>query len=124
MPPYPGPGYANLHHTNRQTFLFNNEAIPAGTASIAVQLERISRSSYPWGAAFQLKFSGPPGVFEVDIQVSETENDPDYITVAAIAATSTTNVARFDLTNIFPKFVRGYVRTLTNAVNTTLLVTR
>lgn len=124
MPGYPGGGHAALLRTNQQAFLFNNESIAAGTASIAVQLERISHSSYPFGASFQLKFSGNPGVFEVDIQVADTNADSDYISVAQLSTVNSGFVTRFDLTNLWPKFVRGNVVTLTNAVNTTLLVTR
>ncbi len=124
MPGYPGGGHAILLGTNRQHFLFNNETVPADTASIAVQLARISHSSYPFGASFQLKFGGSPGAFEVDIQVSDTDTDEDYITVAQLDNVSSNFVTRFDLTNLWPKFVRGYIVTLTNSVTTTLLVTR
>lgn len=124
MPPYPGDGLAALLRTNQQAFLFNNETVPAGTSSIAVQLERISRSSYPFAAAFQLKFSGAPGVFEVDIQASETGADVDFVTVAQLQAVNGNSVTRYDMTNLWPKFVRGHVTTLTNPVNITLLVTR
>lgn len=124
MPGYPGGGQAGLLRTNQQKFLFNNETVAAGSASIAVQLDRIAHSSYPWGASFQLKFAGSPGVFEFDIQVADTDTDADYITVAQLTSVSTTFVTRYDLTNLWPKFVRGFVNTLGNAVNTTLLVTR
>lgn len=124
MPPYPGDGLAALLRTNQQAFLFNNETIPAGTSSIAVQLERIPRASYPFACSLQLKFSANPGAFEVDVQISDTGADADFVTVAQIQAVSATFVARYDITNLWPKFVRGHITTLGNAVNTTLLVTR
>lgn len=124
MPGYQGAGNAALLRTNKQTFLFNNETVSAGSASVAVQLERISHSSYPFGASFQVKFSGAPGVFEVDIQAADTDADGDYVTVASIAAVGSSNVTRYDMTNLWPKFVRALVKTLGNAVNVTVLVTR
>lgn len=124
MPGYQGAGNAALLRSNRQAFLFNNETVAAGRASIAVQLERISHSSYPFGASFQVKFDGAPGVFEVDIQVADTDADADYVTVATIAAVSSNNVTRYDMTNLWPKFVRVFVTSLANAVHTTVLVTR
>lgn len=124
MPGYQGAGHAALLRTNQQAFLFNNETVAAGRASIAVQLERIPRSSYPFGASFQLKFGGVPGAFEVDIQVADTDADGDYVTVASIAAVNSNNVSRYDMTNLWPKFVRAFVNTLGNAVSVTVLVTR
>lgn len=124
MPGYQGGGHAALLRSNQQLFLFNNETVVGGRASISVQLERISHSSYPFAASFQLKFSGNPGVFEVDIQVADTDSDGDYITIASLASVGSTFVARYDMTNLWPKFVRGNVVALANAVNTTLLVTR
>lgn len=124
MPGYPGAGQAALLRTNQQKFLFNNELIAAGRASIAVQLERIPRASYPFAASFQLKFGATPGVFEVDIQVADTDSDADYVSVAQIQSVSTGFTSRYDMTNLWPKFVRAYVLTLTNAVNATVLVTR
>lgn len=127
MPGYSGAGQAALLRTNQQVFLFNNEPILSGTASIAVQLERISRSSYPFGASFQLKFSGAPGTFEVDIQTSDTDLDADYCNINtwnSTASLNTNNVGRIELPQFWAKFVRAYVKTLTNAVNVTVLVTR
>ncbi len=127
MPGYGGTGRAELLRTNRQEFLFLNEAVVSGTASIAVQLERISRTSYPFGASFQIRFSGDPGVFEVDIQTSDTDIDTDYCTINTLNSAGNLNanfVGRVELPNFWAKYVRVYIRTLTNAVNTTVLVTR
>lgn len=124
MPGYAGAGHAQLIRTNSQIFLFNNETVAAGAASIAVQLERISRSAYPWGTSFQVKFAANPGAFEVDIQIADTDADSDYISVAQIAAANTTFVGRYDMTNLFPRFARARVVTLTNAIGVTVLVTR
>jgi len=48
---YPGAGRASLLRANSQQWLFQQQLIAAGTASIAVQLERIKMSYfYPLGA--------------------------------------------------------------------------
>src|SRR5882762_12016451 len=102
MPGYPGGGQARLLRTNQQIFLFNNETVAAARESIAVQLDRISHSSYPFGASFQIKFSGDPGAFEVDIQTSDTDNDADYCTINLLNSSSQLNsnfVGRVELPN-------------------------
>jgi hypothetical protein len=124
MPGYPGGGNAGLLRSNRQAFLFNNEIVAVGAASIAVQLERISHSSYPFGVSFQAKFSANPGVFGIDIQIADTDLDADYVTVATISASNATFVGRYDLTNLWPRFVRAHVSALGNSVGVTVLVTR
>lgn len=124
MPGYAGAGRAALLRVNQHRFLLNNELIAAGRASHAVQLERIPRASYPFAASFQISFSATPGVFEIDIQVADTDSDGSYVTVAMISSVNTGLTARYDMTNLWPKFVRVFVNTLTNSVNTTALVTR
>jgi hypothetical protein len=127
MSGYAGAGQAQLLRTNQQVFFFNSETVTAPTASIAVQLERISRSSYPFGASFQLKFSGNPGTFEVDIQTSDTDLDADYCNINTWNSTASLNanyVGRIELPQFWAKFVRAYVKTLTNAVTVTVIATR
>lgn len=126
MPGYQS-GQAKLLRTNQQAFLLNNEVVAAGSASAAVQLDRISHSSYPFGASFMIKFSATPGTFEVDIQTSDTDVDSDYCTISTLNAAGSLNasfVGRIELPQFWAKFARAYVRTLTNAVNMTVLVTR
>lgn len=124
MPAYPGNDLAKLLYENQQAFLWNNEVAVVGSASIAFQLRRERGASYPFGASFELFFSGAPGVFEMDIQVADTDQDLRYITVATIAAVNANNVTRYDMTNLYPKYVRGKLVALANVVNTTLQVTR
>ena len=130
MPAYPQGGLAKLLRSNQQGFLFNNESVSVPEMSVAFQLERISHSAYPWGASFELVFSGDPGTFEVDIMVANTDQLANYLQLAMINTLGTStvtgaHVARYDMaTNVWPKFVAAYVRTLTNAVNVTMTVTR
>jgi hypothetical protein len=127
MPIYPGSGQAQLIRENRQIFLFQNETVAQGTASIAVQLERIRASYYPWGASFEVMFSGAPGTFELDIQTADIDEDPHYCTINVFNSTAQLNanyVGRIELPQFWAKYVRAYLKTLTNPVTTTLLVTR
>ena len=130
MPGYPGNDLANLLRSNQQAFLWNNENAAAGALSAAVQLERISHSSYPWGVAFDVQFSGAPGAFEIDIVGAQDDvgypNPGQYVVLGTITAVNSSNCGRWDMpSNMWPKFVAAILKTLTNsAVNTTLRVTR
>ena len=133
MSGYGGTGQATLLRDNRQQFLFQQEVNVTGRASIAVQLERVNRSFYPWGVSFELFFTDAngnpanPGVFEVDIQTADIDQDTHYCTINALAGAGFLNsnyVGRLELPSFWAKYVRGYVKTLTNAVYTSLLVTR
>ena len=132
MPSYPGNALATLLRNNQQAYLWNNESVPAsgaqGSLSVAFQLERINRSSYPWGAAFEVIFSANPGVFEIDIVGCNNDNQQNYTFLGNITAATSyfagSYVGRWDMpSNIWVKYVAGYMKTLTNAVNTTLQVT-
>jgi hypothetical protein len=128
MPVYPGSGKAHILSSNNQAFLFNGENIITGQQSIAFQLERTRGGSYPWGAAFQVKFSGDPGTFEIDILGSETDEVNSYIklaTTAQITAVNASRYGRYDMPNtLYPKYVAALMQNLSNAVSTILVVTR
>lgn len=120
---YPGPGQAVLLRKNRIAYFFQNEQVGAGLSSVAFQLARIdANKTGPFGASFQLKFSGPPGIFEVDIQTADVDEDGAYNTINALATGSlnASNQGQIQLPNIWTKFVRGKIVALSNAVNTTL----
>lgn len=127
MPRYPGNGKATLLKSNSQVKLFDSERLGQGVSSIAVQLERIKSSYYPWGSAFEVRFAGAPGTFEVDIMGAEDDNDNNYVALSATAlinAVNSANVGRYDMLSYYPKFVRIYIKTLTNDVAVTAVVTR
>jgi hypothetical protein len=124
MPNYTTNAKAALLRNNSQVFLWNNETVSAGTLSIAFQLERVNRSSYPWGYSVEVQFSGAPGAFEVDIMEADTDIAGFFTKVGSIIAVNATNVGRFETTSLYPKYVAALVLTLTNAVNTTAKVTR
>lgn len=135
MPFYPGSAKATLIYPNQQLYLFGSQAgggerTGAGTpnkASIAALLSRgqQAQGGFPFQFAIELTFSGAPGTFEVDIQGSETDTDASYCLLGtAITAVNSSNVARFEGVNFYPRFVRVFVKTLGNDVNTTAVITR
>ena len=71
----------------------------------------------------EVYFSGTPGTFEVDLQEADTDIDGAYQTVATgVAAADTTFYGRADYT-VTANFVRAYIKTLTNGVNTAVKLT-
>ena len=133
MPGYGGTGRAQLIRQNQQAFLFQRETNVTGHASVAVQLERVNRSYYPWGVSFQVSFTdvngnpANPGTFEVDIQTSDIDQDAQYCTINSWAGAGSLNanfVGRIELPNFYAKYIRAFVTTLSNPVYTTLLATR
>ena len=127
MPGYPGNGQAKLLNTNTQVMLWSNETIGGEKASIAVELSRPTSMYYPWGASFELWFSGDPGAFEVDIQTADVDADSHYCTINSWINDASLNanfVGRIELPNFWARYVRAYVKSLTNNVTVSLLVTR
>lgn len=129
MPAYPGNALAKLLRDNSQGFFFNNEAAIAGTYSLAFQIERINRTAYPWGLSFEAWFSGAPGVFEIDILGANNDigipSPGNYVTLGSINSVNNANAGRWDMpSNMWPKYVLAYIKTLTNAVNVSVQATR
>lgn len=127
MPGYQGTGQATLLRENRQFFLWQNETIGGQKASVAVQLERVRSVSYPWGVSFELWFSGDPGTYEVDIQTADVDQDSHYCTIQTFNMGSQLNanfVGRYETRTFWAKYVRAVVKTLTNSVTVSLLLTR
>ena len=132
MPAYPGQNQASLLMNNRQGNLWIGETVPAstwpGSLSMAYQLQRINQSFYPWGAAFEVWFSGNPGIFEIDIVGANQDLPQNYIYLGMINSVNSYipgyYVGRWDMpSNIWIKYVAAYMKTLTNAVQVTLQVT-
>lgn len=134
MPGYAGNGLAKLLRVNSQGgFLWNNETVAAGvfpgSLSVAYQVERLDYASYPWGASFEVIFNGNPGAFEIDIVGANTDQAQNYTYLGSITAAASFvpgyYVGRWDLpTNVWVRYVAAYMKTLTNAVQATLQVTR
>ena len=125
MPNYAGPAQAQLLYENRQAFLFQNESVAAGTASIAYQLHRERGAFYPFGMSIEISFSNAPGIFQIDVQTSDTDQNANYVTINTMnSGLNSYNVGRLELPSFWAKYTRVKVITLTNAVNTTVLLTR
>src|SRR5580765_856845 len=81
---YPGSGKAGLLRANEQQYLFQQQLIVSGQASIAVQLERIKSAHYPFACSVQAWFTdvngaaADPGTFEVDAQASDLDIAAQY----------------------------------------------
>jgi hypothetical protein len=125
------PAKAALLRTNQQAYLFRQESGVTGRASAAVQLERVRGSYYQWGASFQIYFTDAsgnpanPGAFEIDIQTSDIDSDLQYTTASAITSgLNASYAARVEMASFYAKYVRGYLKTLTNSVYVSLLATR
>jgi hypothetical protein len=97
-----------------------------GFASVAVKLYKVPGAFYPDGYSVEVVFSAPPGAFELDIQHADTDTDQNYVTIASISSVGGTNsvVGRYELPNISTRFMRVYMKTLTNNVLTTVQISR
>ena len=133
MPAYPGNGLATLLRANRQGFFWDNEAPPVntfpGSLSTALLLERLDYASYPWGTSFEAYFFGNPGAFQIDIVGANIDEAQYYVQLGTITSANSYvsgyYVGRWDMpSNMWVKYVAAYMKTLTNAVNVTLMVTR
>ena len=133
MAAYPGNGLAKLLPANRQMYMWESEAVPVatfpGSLSEAFQPERVPNVLAPWGLSFEVLFSGDPGAFEIDIVGCNIDQAQNYTYLGMINQVSSYvhgyYVGRWDMpSNIWVKFVAAYMKTLTNAVATKLLVTR
>jgi hypothetical protein len=130
MPGYAGAGKAQILRNNTQGTLWSiQDGSPAAsTLTIAFLLERINRSYYPWGLSFEVTFSGNPSTFEIDIMGADTDVAANYLELGSITTASGSTVSgayvgRYDMaSNLWPKYVAAYIKTLTNAVNMTLVV--
>jgi hypothetical protein len=123
---YPGPGKATLLRPGQYCYLLLNQAITPGQSSIAVQLERTkSGFYYPVGFSLEISFSGAPGGFEVDCQLSDTDQDSFYVQNSKITTgLNASNVGRIEVLSYWALFMRASFPTLTNPVNVTVKATR
>lgn len=128
MPAYSGVNQAKLLRENSQVFLWQMDTVPAsatvGSLSIAVQLERVRSVHYPWGFSVEVAFSGPPGAFEVDVMVADTDNPNYYVQWTTITQVNAFNVGRVDVLNSWAKYVALYMKTLGNSVLVSGQITR
>lgn len=98
-----------------------------GGASASQRVALGSQGGTPGGFSVSGLFSGAPGSFEIDVQVSDVDADAQYQTCANGNVTSvdaTNNTFHFDGSTVLATFVRLLMRSRTNAVNITADVRR
>lgn len=128
---YPGNGLASLLRANEQQYLFQQQRILTGQASIAVQLERIkSPHFYPTGCSLQIWFTdangvaADPGTFDIELQASDVDIDGLYANMTGLTALNATFAGRIESPWSYAKYVRALAKTVTNAVYSNVLITR
>ena len=109
--------------------VWNTEQPAAGNggASASSRLALGMQRGSPGGFAVTGFFSGAPGAFEIDVQVSDVDSDTQYQTVAngnITSVDSTNQTFHFDGSSVLATFVRLLMRSRTNAVNVTADVRR
>jgi hypothetical protein len=98
-----------------------------GTTAASQQLTLVSTNGKA-GTPFSVdaKFSGAPGAFEVDVQVSAIDADTNYQTAINANITTvdaTNNTFHYDGTLVNARFVRLLMRSRTNSVTITATIT-
>ena len=103
------------------------ETVAAGRYSVPVAIPTAPARGEPPSVGVEFIFSATPGVFEIDIQESDTDADAAYITpssatyqVKASLQQGTVYVARVDLSPTGGTFLRLYVKTWPNAAVTVI----
>lgn len=102
---------------------------PGNGTSAASQQVRLQRIANVNGTPFSVdgKFSGAPGVFEVDVQVASNDSDTDFQTCNGCNITtvdSTNNTFHLDAGLAATRYVRLLMRSRSNSVTITARVSR
>lgn len=133
---YPGAGQASLLRANQQQYLFQQTLlsaaqVSAGTASVAVQLERINRVVYPFACSIQIWFTdvngvaASPGTIDIEAQTSDVDVPAQYSNTLGLTGGLNAGFSgRIELVTNWMKFLRILPVTLSNAVYLNALVSR
>jgi hypothetical protein len=92
----------------------------SGGASASQRVALGTKEGGPAGFSATGFFSGAPGSFEIDVQVSDVDADAQYQTCAngnITTVDATNNTFHFDGSTVLATFVRLLLRSRTNAVN-------
>lgn len=98
-----------------------------GGVSASSRLAIGTQAGSPGGFSVTGFFSGAPGTFEIDVQVSDVDSDTQYQTCAngnITSVDSTNNTFHFDGSTVLTTFVRLLMRSRTNSVAVTADVRR
>ena len=99
----------------------------SGGASASQRVALGMKEGGPGGFSVTGFFSGAPGSFEIDVQVSDVDADAQYQTCAngnLTTVDSTNNTFHFDGSTVLATFVRLLLRSRTNGVNVTADIRR
>lgn len=131
MPAYPQPGGPYAVRPGDYAYFWGKvpqfadqalaaESIAAGGKSQAFNLPEGTNVGAQRNVSIEINFSGAPGAFEIDVQVADTDTDAAYIQDSGAAfvinAVNANNWARTELL-VNAKYIRLYMKNLTNAVN-------
>lgn len=98
-----------------------------GTTAASQQVYNNSQLGPGPGTPFSVhgKFSGAPGAFEIDVQISDTDSDTQYQTCSNCNITtvdSTNNTFHLDAVAVNARFIRLLMRSRTNSVTITATI--
>ena len=99
----------------------------SGGASASQRVALGMKEGGPGGFSVTGFFSGAPGSFEIDVQVSDVDADTQYQTISGGNITTvdaTNNTFHLDASGALATFVRLLMRSRTNAVNVTADIRR
>jgi hypothetical protein len=124
-------GHAVELDVGNQIKVWDAETPTPGNGTTAAS-EQLIFASWPNGQAgtpfhAQGVFSGNPGVFEIDVQVSDDDVDTHYQTAsnAVITSVDSTNFTwHYDGTNVSTRYSRLLMRARANSVNITAWIGR
>ena|SRR5579872_206528 len=123
MPAYSNatPPYSIAQGDSVQVWNAEQPAAGGGGASASM---RVALTPQPGRKGFSVNgfFSAAPGVFEIDVQVSDVDNDAQYQTISGGNITTvdgTNNTFHLDAPGVTALFARLLMRSRANAVNVT-----
>ncbi len=99
----------------------------SGGASASQRVSLGMKEGGPGGFSVTGFFSGAPGSFEIDVQVSDVDADAQYQTCAngnLTTVDATNQTFHFDGSTVLATFVRLLLRSRTNGVNVTADIRR
>lgn len=126
MPAYQTTGSITALYQGDSFFFWNNETPAVGSSSLQAALG-MDGGSQGTAASVEISFAANPGVFEVDVQTSDTDIDSDYVSKTSInqANLNAAFVGRIEISNpLVAKFWRLKNVAMANAVEVTAKGTR
>jgi hypothetical protein len=101
---------------SRPVKVWDAEAVTTGGKSQQISMHRFDQ---PGCLSVEVKFSGAPGAFTLDLQTADTDAEAYYVTKTSLTAVNSTNVGRLEVPTVVAKFARLVMTGIANTVNTT-----